>query len=101
MFSQLNLEEYMVLGHLFLNGRDTSDPVKIVTGDGGQVKKFGSTQTSSYSQPTAIAREGNSIFVLDTGHDVVTLITGFKGMVTYLQNLGILYDAFLSILKTR
>ena len=47
-----------------------------------------------FCQPSAMACEGKSIFVYDTGANAVTLVTPLEPLGIICQKLGLLYDAF-------
>ena len=59
-----------------------------------QSERTGPSLKSSFGQPSAMACEGKSIFVFDTGANAVTLVTPLEPLGIICQELGLLYDAF-------
>ena len=69
--------------------------VTVLAGNGDNSRKFGPGISCSFSQLTFLCKEGMSLFVVDSGNTTLSLVSSPCGMMTYLQNLGNLYDAFV------
>ena len=68
--------------------------VSIVAGSDGNARCYGPAMKSSFTQPTGIAMENNSIFICDTGNNSVLLVANCHAMAIFLENIGNLYDVF-------
>lgn len=68
--------------------------VKLYAGNGDSVQNYGLANMASFSQPSSIVAEGNSLIVCDTGVNAITLVSSMKPLYLATQQFSSLYDAF-------
>ena len=66
----------------------------VIAGNGNAKRAYGLSLKNSFGRPSAMACEGKSIFVCDTGANAVTPVTPLEPLAIICQQLELLYDAF-------
>ena len=68
--------------------------IKILAGSGKDSSNDGSSNSASFSQPTAVCTEGKTIYVTDTAVGAIRMITPTNSLCTFLEMLDVLYKIF-------